>query len=144
MKYICLLFAAFLLSNCATTSQYVHRPVVHAAVPADSATIYLIRPSILGSAVKVGVYQDDIQVGKLGPKNFLHWAVPAGKQIEIMSKTENRARLSITPEAGKTYFIKQKIGMGFLIARSGLEEMEEEKAAKKLARFRGPLVVVTE
>jgi hypothetical protein len=144
MKYICLLFVVFFLSNCATTSQYVQRLVGQATANADSATIYLIRPSILGSAVKAGVYQDDKQVGRLGPKNFLHWAVPAGKQIEIVSKTGNRARLSIIPEAGKTYFLKQKIGMGFLIARSGLEEMEEEKAAKKLARLRGPIVEASE
>jgi hypothetical protein len=148
MKHLFILLTALILSGCAVTSQYVQRPVEQptdrASSPADSATIYVIRPSIVGSAVKAGIYQGGTRIGKLGPKNFLHWSVPAGQEIEIISKTENRARVKLTPEAGKTYYYKQGFGFGWLIARSKLKVMTEADANRKLLRLQGPGVVVVE
>ncbi|MFT5999723.1 MAG: hypothetical protein ACI81P_002181 [Neolewinella sp.] len=77
MKHLFILLTAFAFSGCAIISQYVQRPeeqpVDRASSPVDSATIYVIRPSIVGSAVKAGIYQGGKRIGKLGPKSFLHW-----------------------------------------------------------------------
>jgi len=144
MKYLLLGLTVFILSGCAITSQYVQRPVDRASSPVDSATIYVIRPSFIGTAIKAGIYQGGQRIGKLGPKNFLHWAVPAGQEIEIISKTENRARVMLTPEAGKTYYFQQNLGMGLFIGRSRLKVMDKAKAEKKISRLQGPGVVLVE
>lgn len=141
MKHLFVLLTALVLSGCATTSQYVSQPAVRASSPVDSATIYIIRPSIVGAAVKAGIYQGGTRIGKLGPKSYLHWSVPAGQEIEIISKTENRAQVTLTPKAGRTYYYKQQLGIGWLIARSKLKEMTREEAERKLTRLRDPSLV---
>jgi len=136
--------AGLLLSSCVITQQYVSFPP-EPVVEDGQATIYVLRPTIIASAVKVGVYQDDHPIGKLGPKGYLCWKVPGtGDAIEIMSKTENRRRITLTPLAGEVYYLEQSFGIGFAIARSKLSIINEEEGKEILSRLKAPKLAMGE
>lgn len=123
------------LNACAGTR--IASPV--AAVAGEpTADVYVVRPSAFATAVRVGVYQDDKLVGDLGPRNYLHWRVPAtGQPTELTAKTENRSELTFTPRADSTYYFRAGIrAYGFLIARTKLQPMDPVEGAALVAKFR--------
>lgn len=129
----------FLLNSCATTQYITSSSIEPMLDSTESATIYVLRPSIYAYAVKVGVYQDDLAIGKLGPKSYLSWKVPGnGDAIEIMTKTENRKRVTLTPLAGETYYLRQYFGAGFLVAGTRIELISEEEGKEILGRMNAP------
>ncbi len=70
-----------------------------------NAKINVIRSTNFGSAIKMKIYQDDKLIGKLGPKSYLSWEVdPSKGAITIISKSENKDMLIISPKVGKTYY----------------------------------------
>jgi len=103
------------------------------------ATIYVLRPSSYGSAVKFRVYEGDSLIGRLGPKSYLAWNIkPEGKEVTIVSRSENKDTFIINPKAGKTYYIKQRVKMGFAFARTGLEQLDQAEGKKILRRLKKP------
>jgi len=138
-----LLLTIGLVFNACATTQFVN---LAEKPPRDgTATIYVLRPTILAAAVKVGIYQDDKPIGKLGPKSYLSWEVPGnGDAIEIMSKTENRKRVTLTPLAGEVYYLEQTLGIGFAIARSQLTPVNSTEGEEILAKLKDPKVAIAE
>lgn len=135
---------SLILSSCASTFQY-NKIAQPNSNDKEMATIYVLRPSSFGSAIKFGIYQDEKLIGKLGPKSYLAWTVkPDGKELTIMSKSENKDMLTINPQAGKTYYIKQKVKMGIAIARTGLEFIEENEGKEILRKLKAPKSKYTE
>lgn len=135
LPIICL---TFLLTSCASTMQYV-KYSGNEPNNETNAKIYVIRSTNFGSAIKMKIYQDDKLIGKLGPKSYLSWEVdPTKGDITIISKSENKDMLTISPKAGKTYYIKQKIKMGWAVARTGLEFLEENEAKEMLSNLKKP------
>lgn len=134
---ICL---TLLLSSCASTMQYVKYPDDE-SINENKSKIYVIRSTIFGSAIKMKIYQDDQLIGKLGPKSFLSWEVdPSKGDMAIISKSENKDTLKISPKPGKTYYIKQKVKLGWVVARTGLEFLEENEAKKILSELKNPRI----
>ena len=135
---------SLILSSCASTFQY-NKIAQPNSNDKEMATIYVLRPSSFGSAIKFEIYQDEKLIGKLGPKSYLAWTVkPDGKELTIMSKSENKDMLTINPQAGKTYYIKQKVKMGIAIARTGLEFIEENEGKEILRKLKAPKSKYTE
>lgn len=135
---------SLILSSCASTFQY-NKIAQPNSNDKEMATIYVLRPSSFGSAIKFGIYQDEKLIGKLGPKSYLAWTVkPDGKELTIISKSENKDMLTINPQAGKTYYIKQKVKMGIAIARTGLEFIEENEGKEILRKLKAPKSKYTE
>ena len=135
---------SLILSSCASTFQY-NKIAQPNSNDKEMATIYVLRPSSFGSAIKFGIYQDEKLIGKLGPKSYLAWTVkPDGKELTIMSKSENKDMLTINPQAGKTYYIKQKVKLGIAIARTGLEFIEENEGKEILRKLKAPKSKYTE
>lgn len=142
-KFMSIIGLILLFSGCATTKQYVQQPDSNkdgVNYTNDSlAQIYVLRPSSFGSAVTYKIYQGEKFIGELGPKSYLVWQVdPAEGPIEIISKMENYAILTVTPEEGKTYYIKQKVKMGWVMARTGLEWLTEKEALEILKKLKAP------
>jgi hypothetical protein len=52
--------------------------------------------------------------------------------------------LTINPQAGKTYYIKQQVKMGIAIARTGLEFIEENEGKEILRKLKAPKSKYTE
>jgi hypothetical protein len=139
-----IIVVSLILSSCASTFQY-NKIAQPNSNDKEMATIYVLRPSSFGSAIKFGIYQDEKLIGKLGPKSYLAWTVkPDGKELTIMSKSENKDMLTINPQAGKTYYIKQKVKMGIAIARTGLEFIEENEGKEILRKLKAPKSKYTE
>ncbi|MBU2018193.1 MAG: DUF2846 domain-containing protein [Bacteroidetes bacterium] len=135
---------SLILSSCASTFQY-NKIAQPNSNDKEMATIYVLRRSSFGSAIKFWIYQDEKLIGKLGPKSYLAWTVkPDGKDLTIMSKSENKDMLTINPQAGKTYYIKQKVKMGIAIARTGLEFIEENEGKEILRKLKAPKSKYTE
>ncbi len=137
MKNISLLIIlSLILTSCARTYQYAKTANSNEK---EMATIYVVRPSWFGSAIKFKIYQDEALVGKLGPKSYLAWNVkPGGNALSIMSKSENKAIVKINPQPGKTYYLKQKVKMGIIIARSDMELIEEQQGKEMLRKLKTP------
>jgi len=139
MKKISLfLFLCILLSSCANTQQFV-KNVNENSSENETARIYVLRSSSFGSAVQFKIFQDENLIGKLGPKSYLSWnVVPEGKEINIISKSENKDTLTINPIAGKSYYIKQRVDLGFVVARTRLELIDEEEAKEIMKKLNAP------
>jgi hypothetical protein len=139
MKSGSLLFIlSLLLSGCAMTYQNL-KIVPPNSNNTDVATIYVLRESAFGSAVQFSIYQNGQFVGELGPGSYLAWEVkPNGKELNIMGKAENEFVLTINPQAGQTYYIKQKVKPGIILARTELVIMDEDIAKTKMQKLKAP------
>jgi hypothetical protein len=133
----------FLLLGCASTTQYIQQS--NSDKKGNNynnetmAQIYVLRPSSFGSAITFKIYEGEKFIGELGPKSYLSWQVdPANGEIKVISKSENYSVLLITPEVGKTYYIKQKVKMGWIMARTDLEWLTEKEALEMLKNLKAP------
>ena len=137
MKNISLMvILSLILTSCAGTYQYTKTANSNEK---EMATIYVVRPSWFASAIKFKIYQGEALVGKLGPKSYLAWNVkPGDNALSIMSKSENKAIVKISPQPGKTYYVKQKVKMGIIMARSDMELIEEQQGKEMLRKLKTP------
>jgi len=95
------------------------------------AIVYIVRPSSMGTLVRIGVECDYEGLGSTKAKQYIYAILDPGAHI-FTSHTENQATLNLTLEAGKIYFIQQKVKMGIVVARVGLEVMNESDGRKAL------------
>jgi len=142
-KLISVFSLVFLLSGCASTTQFVKAPSdknTDENMNNETMTqIYVLRPSSFGSAMTYKIYQGETFIGELGPKSYLSWVVdPLEGEVSIISKAENYDMLKLVPKAGSTYYIKQKVKMGLVMARTKLEWMNEKEALDLLKRLKKP------
>ena len=105
-------------------------------VKPDQALVYLLREGhMLAAAVTVFAYADQQFIGTLKsnsytfaylpPGTFLLWAHP-------LAFTETNTRVKL--EAGKTYYLEQKVTMGVLKARNKLVRLEDADGRAKLLK----------
>ena len=130
--------AALFLAGCAGTKQFVPLPDQTKAI--DDPTkgrIYVMRPSSLGSAVGMNVADGGNPIGKTGPKGFLCWEREPG-DVVVSSASENTSRVSLPVRPGSVHYIVQHIRMGFWIARTDLETVDEERGRKELKKCKPP------
>jgi len=92
--------------------------------PEGKALIYFVRPASIGFLIKFKVFIDENLIGFTKGKNYLYAILEPGKH-KILTKSENTSKLELEVEAGKTYFIKQKVGIGFFIARNKMRLVNE-------------------
>lgn len=95
-------------------------------IPEGKALIYIIRTSAFGFAIKFKVFIDNELIGYTKGKNYLYAYLDPGSH-QILSKAENKGLLKLNVEAGKTYYVKQKVGFGFIKARNKLALLDPEK-----------------
>jgi hypothetical protein len=99
----------------------------------DTALVYVIRPSTMGAAVKTWSFVDDELIGVTRGRGYAFAHVTPGERL-FWSKAENTDALTVTVEAGKTYYFKQQIMMGIGKARAKLVPIDEATAAKMLRK----------
>lgn len=121
-----------LVSGCASTKQSVRIPDV--SVPVEDATkarIYVIRPALFGGAVQMKVTDNDGLIGKTGPQSYLVWERAPGEAF-VTSKAEKPCSVTLEVEAGKAYYILQRVEPGVWYARCRMEQIDDERAQKFL------------
>jgi hypothetical protein len=111
---------------------------------ADSAAVYVLRPSPVGFAVVMTVYLDtksnETKVGSTRGGQYVYFEVSPGAH-SILSQAENLAKMLLDVQAGKTYFIEQIPRTGIMLAQNSLAPMDDDDAMKALRRLKpGSLV----
>lgn len=92
----------------------------------DKALVYIVRPSSLGTSVKMKVYANDKYVGSTGGSRFLYAILDPGKYV-FRSEAENDSEVIIKAEASKIYYIEQEVNMGLFLARNELVLLDEKE-----------------
>ena len=99
--------------------------------PADKAMIYVLRPTIIGLKINSKLAVDGNWMGVNRGKTYFFFPLEPGEH-HFCSESENQDYLALTVEAGKTYFLQQKVEAGFWKARTNLVVMSETEGRKKL------------
>lgn len=94
--------------------------------------IYVLRPTIIGYKINSKLAVDGEWMGVNRGRTYFYFPVEAGEHF-FCSEAENQDYLALTVEAGKTYFLQQKVEAGIWKARTNLVVMTEEEGKKKLA-----------
>jgi hypothetical protein len=94
------------------------------------ANIYVSRGGGLGNTVLFQVVLDGRITGSLAPKTFQFLSVPPGEHTISVSGVENTEQLKLTAEAGKNYFYRVTVHMGWSNARARVNSMTEDEARK--------------
>ena len=100
-------------------------------VPADKALVYVMRTTMLGFKIHSKLAVDGKWMGVNRGKTYFYFTLDPGEHY-FCSESENQDYLALTVEAGKTYYLQQKVEMGMWKARTNLALMDEAKAKKEL------------
>lgn len=100
--------------------------------PAGKAMIYVLRPTIIGYKINSKLAVDGEWMGVNRGRTYFYFPVEPGERF-FCSEAENQDYLALDVEAGKTYFLQQKVEAGIWKARTNLVVMTEEEGKKKLA-----------
>jgi len=137
---ILLLFIS--LSGCATipSREEMIKQIDMFQLPASTtefpnmALIFVVRPSSAGALVRFNIFVDadperdkvesTLEAGYTRGDQHIYFYVEPGIHT-IYSKAENAAKIEMRVEAGKIYFIKQNVEMGFIMARNTLELIDD-------------------
>lgn len=134
-------FVCFVTVGCASTKQYVVIPNQSAIVEdPEKARIYVLRPVSIGGVVPMEVQDGEIVVGETGPRGALCWERDPGP-ADITSHAENVDFLRIETEKGIVYYLLQRVKMGFMIARTKLEQISKEEGETNLKKCKIPSTV---
>lgn len=101
--------------------------------PADKALVYVVRPTMYGNKIQTKLAVDGKWTGANRGHNYFFFTLDPGEHY-LCSKAENKSVMALKVEPGKTYYVEQKIKMGFMKARNKLALLSEEEGSKKLAK----------
>lgn len=99
----------------------------------DQALVYVIRPAKMGAAIHTWAFCDEELIGVMRGSGYAFALVPPGERL-CWAKAENTAVLPLNLEAGRTYYLKQKILPGLGKARVKLVQVDEATAQKLLRK----------
>ena len=136
-KFYFLFLTILLFSSCASTTQFSKNAGTEPLNETNSAEIYVLRPSLFGTAVKMKIFCNDQLIGKIGPKSYLNWNVKEGEHI-IKCKSENDETVTIKVIPGKSYYIKHQLKPGWLTNRASLELIGEKEGKEILLNLNAP------
>ena len=99
--------------------------------PSDKAMIYVLRTTIIGYKIASKLAVDGEWKGVNRGRSYFFFTVDPGEHY-FCSESENQDYLAVKVEAGKTYFLQQKVEAGVWKARTNLEIMSEADGRKRL------------
>ena len=95
---------------------------------AGKAIVYVVRPEMLGGAIRFNVFVDDQQdaseMGYTRGTQYIYFNLIPGPH-KIYSKAENWAEVNVDAKAGDIFFIQQEPTMGVIMARNNLFKLED-------------------
>jgi hypothetical protein len=97
------------------------------------AMVYVVRPTMYGNKIQSKLAVDGSWVGANRGHNYFFFELEPGEHY-FCSKAENKSVLALKVEAGRTYFVEQKIKMGFMKARNKLALLSDVEGREKLAK----------
>lgn len=103
----------------------------HTVRPGKS-NIYVYRNETFGGAITMTVTLDGRVAGQSGPQTYYLFEVDPGTH-EVSSIAENTSTVRLSTVAGKSYYLWQEVKMGFWMARSQLQQVDENTGRKGVA-----------
>lgn len=113
----------------ASTDKKQH-PVPEA--PPDKALVFVVRPTLWGNKIQTKLAVDGQWKGVNRGNNYFFFTLDPGEH-HFCSDSENRSLVTLNVEAGKTYYLQQKIRVGFWKARNKLAVLDEAEGKKGLS-----------
>jgi hypothetical protein len=101
--------------------------------PADKALVYVVRPTMMGNKVQTKLAVDGRWVGINRGNNYFFFTLDPGEHY-LCSMAENKSVMAMKVEAGKTYYLQQKLTMGFMKARNKVVALDDAEGKKALAK----------
>lgn len=89
------------------------------------AILYVYRNESYGAAVPMTVVVNGKSLGQTAAQTFFRLNVLPGK-YSIESHAENVSTITLSAESGKTYFVWQEVKMGFWMARTLVQQVDEK------------------
>jgi hypothetical protein len=96
------------------------------------ALVYVLRPARIGFAIQTRLAVDGEWVGANRGRQYFYLNLDPGVHY-FCSRSENVSVLAMRLEAGRTYFLEQKIKAGLLKARNKLVLLSEAEGRDQLA-----------
>ncbi|OGA72106.1 MAG: hypothetical protein A3F77_01890 [Betaproteobacteria bacterium RIFCSPLOWO2_12_FULL_67_28] len=129
------LLAALLAAGCASVPMASleddTRAKTHAVRP-DKSNIYVYRNETLGGAISMTVTLNGRVAGQSGPQTYFMFEVDPGT-YELSSIAENTSALKLTTAPGRAYYLWQEAKMGMWMARTLLQQVDEDTGRKGVA-----------
>lgn len=100
------------------------------AQPQDKALLYVVRPTHLGMALQSKLAIDQKWVGANRANNYFYVLLNPGPHYFCSEMGTDESLLSLVVDAGKTYYLQQKVS----VASSDLEVLDEERGKEDLAK----------
>ena len=127
-----IIIVAFILGSCASVpmeSLKGSNDAKQFALPSNGMSgLYIYRSSFLGKVYKKDIWVDDKCIGESANDVFFYVEVPGNSEHKISTESEfSPNNLIIKTEAGKNYFVKQYIKLGFLAEGAKLELVNNKK-----------------
>lgn len=101
-------------------------------VQKDKSNIYVYRNESLGSAIPMTVALNGKVAGQSAAQTYFLFEVDPGAH-EVSSISENTSTVKLIAVAGKSYYVWQEVKMGMWMARSQLQEVDEQTGRKGVA-----------
>jgi len=98
-------------------------------VQTDKSNIYVYRNEVLGGAIPITVALDGKVAGQTAMQTYFLFEIDPGPH-EVSPIAENVSTLKLDIQAGKSYFVWQEVKMGMWMARSQLQQVDEETGHK--------------
>ncbi len=98
------------------------------------ASIYVMRGgSIRGYSYVIKTVLDGRLAGSLARDTYQLVSVPPGEHDITVTSSENEQRQKLTAEAGKNYFFKVSVAMGWMAPRVHIEAASEEEGRRQVS-----------
>lgn len=94
--------------------------------PPGQASLYVYRNENFGGAIPMLVTVDGKNIGQTAAMSYFWLTLNPGRHT-IESHAENMSSLAIDTVAGQNYFVWQEVKMGLWMARSALQQVDEQK-----------------
>ena len=102
-----------------------------------NAGLYVYRDdSLIGGVLKKDIWIDGKCIGESAPGVFFSIEANPGQHTLSTESEFSPNNLSIAVEAGKNYFYRQFLNIGFLVGRADLESIPEEQAKVSISKLR--------
>ena len=97
-----------------------------------NASLYIYRNEVFGAAIPLTVLVNGKKLGQTASKTYFKLDILPG-EYEIESVSENTSTLKLKVKAAQNYFVWQEVKMGMWMARSFLQQVDEEKGRAGVA-----------
>ena len=102
------------------------------------ALVYFYRPSQFlgfGGGMTYDIHENDSTITPLCSGGYNYYYTTPGNKT-YWAKTEARDEISLNVESGKTYFVKGKMGIGFIVGHPKLSQVDQETAMEEMKECR--------